>query len=247
MMKMNRTETYHAAAEAAVTPYPLAIRGLMVGLLLLATACAARPPDGSLRTLVTEDEERAQTTELERRAARFRWNHQVRLERVLMRLLLAVPDPPQLSVEVAGCDAVNAYVGRQKIHVCLGMLRFVKSDDELAVVVGHELGHLPTLTSQGLVGGSRREEERAADIRGLLYAHRAGYDIRAGAKVFERMAVELSPGRWDTKQTGHPSHAERVVLAAKISLLLDRGGTESDLEAWVNRLNRLVGSFNDLP
>jgi predicted Zn-dependent protease len=245
---MDRTETLHPARETAVTPYPLTIRGLTVGLLLvLATACAARPPDGTLRTLVTEEEERAQTTELERRAARFRWNQQVRLERVLMRLLLVVPNPPPLSVEVAGCDAVNAYVGRQKIHVCLGMLRFVKSDDELAVVLGHEMGHLPTLTSQGLVGGGRREEERAADIRGLLYAHGAGYDIRAGAKVFERMAVELSPGRWDTKPGGHPTHAERVVMAAKIALLLDRGGTERDVEAWVNRLNRLVGSFDELP
>ncbi len=101
-----------------------------------ATACAAWPPNGSLRTLVTEQEERAQTTESERRAARFRWNQQVRLERVLMCLLLAVRDPPQLSVEVGGCDAVNAYVGKRKIHVCLGMLRFVKSDDELAVVEG---------------------------------------------------------------------------------------------------------------
>jgi predicted Zn-dependent protease len=248
-MMMDRTETSNnPATEAAVTPYPLVVRVLTVGLLLvLATACAAGPREESLRTLVTEEEERAQTTELERRAARFRWNQQVRLERVLMRLLLAVPDPPQLSVEVGGCDGVNAYVGKRKIHVCLGMLRFVKSDDELAVVLGHEMGHLPTSAEQGLVGGSRREEERAADIRGLLYAHRAGYDIRAGAKVFERMAVELSPSRWDTKPTGHPSHAERVVLAAKISLLLDRGGAESDLEAWVNRLHRLVGSFDDLP
>jgi len=245
---MNRTQISLTATEAAVTGYPPAIRLLTVGcLLVLTTACAGGPSDGNLRTLVTDEEERAQSTELERRAARFRWNQQVRLERVLMRVLLAVPDPPPLSAEVAGCDAVNAYVSKRKIHVCLGMLRFVKSDDELAVVVGHELGHLPTSASHGLVGGGRREEERAADIRGLLYAHRAGYDIRAGAKVFERMAVELSPGRWDTKPGGHPSHAERVVMAAKIALLLGRGGTEGDLEAWVNRLHRLVGSFDDLP
>ncbi|MGH2398013.1 MAG: hypothetical protein ACRDFW_13790, partial [bacterium] len=102
---MNRTQISLPATEAAVIPYPLAIRVLTVGcLLVLATACARGPSDGNLRTLVTDEEERAQTTELERRAARFRWNQQVRLERVLMRLLLAVPDPPPLSAEVAGCD-----------------------------------------------------------------------------------------------------------------------------------------------
>ncbi len=247
-MMTDRTERSIPAKDGAATPYPLAIRVLAVGLLLgLATACAAGPREESLRTLVTEQEERAMAAELDRQAARFRWDQQVRLEKVLMRLLLAVPNPPQLTAEVYGCDGVNAYVGGPKIHVCLGMLRFVKSDDELAVVLGHEMGHLPTSGNHGLLGGTREEEERAADVRGLFYAHRAGYNIKAGAKVFERMAVELAQGRADVKPGSHPSIAQRTILASKVAMLINRSGAETDLQGSLERLLRLAQSFDDLP
>jgi predicted Zn-dependent protease len=125
------------------------------------------------------------------------------------------------------------------------MLRFVQSDDELAVVVGHELGHLPTSARHGLIGGVRGDEEREADVLGLLYAHRAGYDIKVGARVFERMAVELSPGL--EEPGSHPSHAERMLLAEKITLHLDRGGEAMDLVLLPKRPHGLIPSLDDLP
>lgn len=222
-------------------------KGLTISLLVFVTACAARIQEPGLNSLVSEQEERAQAAKVRRRAKRLRWSQQVRLERVFMRLLLGMPEPPRLTVEVAECDGVNAYVGEDRIHVCLGMLRFVKSDDELAVVLGHEIGHLPTAADQGLRGGARGEREREADIRGLFYAHRAGYDIRIGAKVFERMAVELSAGRGGAEPGGHPSHAERIVLAEKIATLLDGRAREIDPEVSLKRLHHLVGPFGDLP
>lgn len=223
----------------------LGAKVLVTGLLVLVPACAAHPREPGLRTLVSVEQEHAQAAQLEQRAARFRWDQQVRLEGVLTRLLLAVPHSPAVSVEVASCDAANAYVGDGQIKVCLGMLRFVKSDDELAVVLGHELGHLPTSAEQGLLGAGQIDAERQADIRGLFYAHRAGYDIRAGAAVFERMAVELSSGLWEADS--HPSHAERIVLAEKITLLLDGQRAGSDPEVTLERLYWLVDSFDDLP
>jgi predicted Zn-dependent protease len=247
-MMTDRTKTSIPATERAATPYPLAIGVLTVGLfLVLATACATGPRQESLRTLVTEQEERAMVAELDRQATRFRWDHQVRLEKVLMRLLLAVPESPKLTAEVYGCDGVNAYVGGQKIHVCLGMLRFVKNDDELAVVLGHEMGHLPTSGVHGLQGGTRAEEERAADVLGLLYAHRAGYNIKTGAKVFERMAVELSQGLEEPRSGSHPTIPQRTILASKVAMLIDRSGSESDLQESLKRLLRLVDFFDDLP
>lgn len=223
------------------------VRVLTAGVVVLITACAADLREPGPTTLVSEQEEQAQAAQLQRRAARFRWDQQVRLERVLARLHLAMPDLPHMSVQVAACDAVNAYVREGRIHVCLGMLRFVKSDDELAVVLGHEMGHLPTSADQGLLEGGQGEGEREADIRGLLYAHRAGYDIRIGAKVFERMAVELTSGLGKGKPSDHPSHAERMVLVEKIALLLDGKGAEGEPAMSLEHLYQVVGFFTDSP
>lgn len=38
-------------------------------------------------------------------------------------------------------DAVNAYANGQALFITTGMMRFAQSDEELAVVVGHELAH----------------------------------------------------------------------------------------------------------
>jgi hypothetical protein len=223
----------------------LGARVLTASVLVLVSACATAPRGESLSALVSNQQAQAQASQLEQRAARFRWDQQMRLEGVLTRLLLGLPDPPVAAVEVAACDAVNAYVSDARIKVCLGMLRFVKSDDELAVVLGHELGHLPTAAKRGLLGDGQIGAERQADIRGLFYAHRAGYDIKGGARVFERMAVELSSGLWEAGT--HPSHAERIVLAERIALLLDARGAKGDPEVTLKRLYLLTDSFDDLP
>lgn len=223
----------------------LGVKALMASLLVLVSACAAGPRGQSLSALVSEQQAEAQAAQLEERAARFRWDQQIRLEGVLTRLLLGLPDAPLTTVEVVGCDGVNAYVSEGRIKVCLGMLRFVQSDDELAVVLGHELGHLPTSAEHGLLGRGQIGAEREADIRGLFYAQRAGYNIKVGARVFERMAVELSSGLWTAES--HPTHAERIVLAERIALLLDGRAGERDPEVTLKRLYRLADSFGDLP
>ncbi|NOT55383.1 MAG: M48 family metalloprotease, partial [Deltaproteobacteria bacterium] len=64
------------------------------------------------------------------------------LDRVSRRLLQAVPNPPQVDIVLAaGEKSVNAGTTFGKIIVAEGMLDFVKSDDELAMIVGHELAH----------------------------------------------------------------------------------------------------------
>ena len=220
---------------------------LAFSVVIFGAGCAAGMDDPGLGALVSDQEERARAVAFERRAARLRWLHQVRLEGVLTRLLLAMPDPPQVAVEVAACDAVNAYVAGGKIQMCLGMARFVQSDDEVAVILGHELAHLPTSAEHGLTGGARGDEERLADLRGLLYAHRGGYDIRLGAKVFERMAVELVPGPTDARRGRHPGHAERVVLAERIARILESGHGSRDPEGVLQHLRRHLMDSDDLP
>lgn len=223
------------------------MRVVTASLLVLGTGCVTGVREPGATALVSVYQEKAQAAQLDRMAARFQWDQQRRLEKVLMDLLLEMPDAPHVTVEAIRCDAVNAQVGDGRIRVCLGTLRFVQSDDELAVVLGHELGHLPTSAHHGLLGRGQIDAEREADIRGLFYAHQAGYDIRAGARLFERMAVELASGLWDAESETHPSHAERILLAERIARLLGEGGTAKDPDVTLMRLHRLVGSFDDLP
>lgn len=64
------------------------------------------------------------------------------LDRVSRRVLRAIPDPPQVNVVLAaGEESVNAGTTFGKVMVSEGMLKFVNSDDELAMIVGHELAH----------------------------------------------------------------------------------------------------------
>ncbi len=64
------------------------------------------------------------------------------LDRVSRRLLQAVPNPPQVDIVLAaGEKSVNAGTTFGKVIIAEGMLDFVKSDDELAMIVGHELAH----------------------------------------------------------------------------------------------------------
>jgi predicted Zn-dependent protease len=67
----------------------------------------------------------------------------LRLDRVASRLLKAVPDAPQVNfILAAGENSVNAGATFGKVIVTEGMMRFVNSDDELAMILGHEFAHL---------------------------------------------------------------------------------------------------------
>ena len=70
----------------------------------------------------------------------------LQLDRVARRLLEAIPNAPQVNfVLAAGENSINAGTTFGKIMVTEGMMRFVRSDDELAMILGHELAHLHAL------------------------------------------------------------------------------------------------------
>lgn len=161
-------------------------------------------------------------------------------------------DMPRLDVFVIDSPEINAFADPSGVYVTYGMLRFIKSDDELAFVLGHEMAHLTKghlLKSTGsqilsgiigiLVGGvmSRydpqggqvlgdtvarglhapfsRELEREADYFGLLYTHRAGFDIVKASEFWERFAIELPATMTRSYLGTHPSSPERMVRMKK--------------------------------
>lgn len=144
-------------------------------------------------------------------------------------------------------QVVNAYANGEKIIVNMGMMKFVKSDDELAGILGHELAHntrkhirdkqvnstlgrllidLPVAVFTGVnpnlgwqLGRSlySQEYEFEADYVGLYHTARAGYDTRTVAEFWRRMALDDPKGI--SMGTTHPSSSKRFVA-------LDAGGAE---------------------
>lgn len=113
---------------------------------------------------------------------------------------------------------INAYANGRTIVVTAGMMNFVKSDDELAYIIGHELAHnthshiRKSVTNYILsLGGTRytRIFEAEADYVGLYYMVRAGYDPTVVEDMWRRLALQsLRPiGRSKT----HPAYPARAV------------------------------------
>ncbi len=73
-----------------------------------------------------------------------RYQQQVaRIERIARRLLEAVPQPPPVQfISAAGEPTINAGATFGKVMVTAGMMEFLRSDDELAMILGHELAHI---------------------------------------------------------------------------------------------------------
>ena len=193
------------------------------GAWLALAGCAAAPPALSpTGPAVTPAEEERALALFQDRAARFRKTAERRLGAVSARLLPAMRVAMPVGFRLLDSGEVNAYARGGTVYVTLGMIRFARSDDELALVLGHELGHLVAEREGG--AASPEDRERVADHHGLIGLHRAGYDIVAASEVWQRMATELvvPPGdrqaqgraRWTSS---HPSFAERYVRAHKLA------------------------------
>ena len=103
----------------------------------------------------------------------------------------------QYTFTVREDSTVNAFaLPGGHIYVNTGLLAFVRSDDELAVVLGHEVSHVelrhatPNLARSVLSLGYTKYQEFDADVRGVHLAEQAGYDPRAAMDVFTRLALQ---------------------------------------------------------
>lgn len=78
-----------------------------------------------------------------------------RVERVGRRLLETIPGQPKVQfVIVRGDPSINAGATFGQIAITSGMLNFVRNDDEMAVVLGHELAHIEQgHVLKGTIGG----------------------------------------------------------------------------------------------
>jgi Zn-dependent protease with chaperone function len=100
-------------------------------------------------------------------------------------------------VRLAYSDQVNAFADARRAIVTTAMLDFVRSDDELALILGHEMAHLilkhppmgdgdKVLASIGIRSGTFWKREEAADRLAIRLVAAAGYDLAAVIPFWRR-------------------------------------------------------------
>lgn len=90
-------------------------------------------------------------------------------------------------------------------YVMGGMLHFLPSDDDLAIIMGHELAHL-ILSHSGETTG---RTEADADYLGIYLAARAGYDVSGSIDLEDRFSRHNPYANIDWGFYSHPMGPER--------------------------------------
>ena len=155
---------------------------------------------------------------------------------------------PYVRIRLKQTSKINAYAKFTGIEFTSGMVHFAGDEDELAIIMGHELAHLTSkhlpknisvaalcgtlggLTgpfapwaTQALYAPYSRKNEREADYIGLIYAHNAGYDIEKGAILWKRFALEIPKSRSKSFLRSHPASPERILRVKKVVELIRSG------------------------
>lgn len=170
------------------------------------------------------------------------------------------------------------------IFVTRGLLGLMRSEAELAGVLGHEIGHItakhsvtlmsraqiaqiglgvgsilvPEIAQLGQVAGAGlqllflsygRDAERQADDLGFRYALQQNYDVRDMVNVFaqlQRAGEAAGQSPLPTWLASHPYPEERIQRIQQALAELDRdlGSTNSNVNAYMNRIENLVYGVN---
>jgi len=122
------------------------------------------------------------------------------------------------NLRLSGSSAINAYADGRNITVTSAMMKFAQSDSELALIIGHELGHNTMAHIRKIVGnyifslgGTRytRPFESEADYVGLYYLVRAGYSPDGVEAFWQRLAT-VAPKNINRAKT-HPTFPDRYL------------------------------------
>ena len=161
--------------------------------------------------------------------------------------LWAVP-ACQFSVQLLESNQINGMADGRQVAVTTGAMRFVRSNDELAWVLAHEIAHNVLSHSQNArlramlnaflgatVGVSatapasppQRSLEAQADYIGAYIMARGGYDVQAIKQFWRRMESLRSGENQPEMVVTHPTTAERLaafdVTLKEIEEKRDRG------------------------
>jgi predicted Zn-dependent protease len=230
---------------------------LMVVVVLTTIAACATSPLGRKQFLMQSEAQMAQMgaeaySQMKEKQPLSADEKQVAYVQCVTDALLAVhPDPKGWEVNVFADDSANAFaLPGKKIGVHTGLLKVAKTPDQLAAVIGHEIGHVDAQHSNermtlqyatqtgiqlaqilagesdsenkamimgvlglgaqyGVVLPFSRKHEAEADIIGLQFMAKAGFNPQASIELWMNMA-NASGGSPPEFMSTHPSHDTRI-------------------------------------
>jgi Peptidase family M48/PDZ domain len=145
----------------------------------------------------------------------------------------------RMTVKLITSPIINAFSDGSNIVLTTGLLGFVRSPDQLAWVIAHEVGHhvfehaenarLQLLLNRFLgstVGETpmairQIDLERQADIFAADLVTRAGFDLREGRRLVGWLQVLQTPATEDNLSRSHPTNEERLGALDRIIKELD--------------------------
>ena len=140
----------------------------------------------------------------------------------------------RMNVRLVTSPVVNAFSDGSTVYMTTGLLQFVRSPDQLAWVVAHEIGHHVLehaetaklqLMLNRLLGSTVGEKpravmqidlERQADLFAADLATRAGFDIREGRRLMGWLQVLETTPEENNLNRSHPTSQERLDALDKI-------------------------------
>lgn len=105
-------------------------------------------------------------------------------------------------------EGLIAYSDDDSIAVSSALVQFTMNDDELALVAGHELGHIIARDTSVRGLGNRRKAEDRADRIGVHLAYCAGYDAEKGLAFHRR--YHSRDRLWFLRDPSHRSTPGRI-------------------------------------
>jgi Zn-dependent protease with chaperone function len=180
---------------------PAAAAGLAAGDVLLAVDGTPFPTGAEIAAIRWRDQWRPKLEASERQLedALRRGPAELLVLRAGRELHLRLDSLPAClgRVRLARSTQTNAFASGRYVIMTTSMLDFIRNDDELAVVLGHEMahdifGHPATRSEEGVLAGLgihasniwKREAE--ADRFGLRLMAAAGYDLNAAIPFWRR-------------------------------------------------------------
>lgn len=136
---------------------------------------------------------------------------QQRLERIYNRLIkhtgVSHEIPP---IKLVKDSTVNAWISSKQITMTTAMLSKFDNDNQVAVIISHEIAHYVLGDLTVLEDVDSRLREANADKYGYYLMMRAGFDICEGENVW----LIIQTIRGDNILTfTHPSHSSRIYSA----------------------------------
>lgn len=100
--------------------------------------------------------------------------------RAIFNKLRAVSGLNNVTLSYENCD-VGAYAYNGRVVVCYSTLRDARNSDEMARVIGHELGHIVLRHHRSSI-----INEYNADAMAMVYMRKARYNVCRGAILLKR-------------------------------------------------------------